>query len=242
MNKLFPIVLALVFFSCDNDLVSTYDECGVLNGDNSSCTDDCGNVNGDNSTCVTDIDGNIYNSVWIGYQLWMQQNLKVTRYQNGDEIPYYCCTDSIGAYYHYNNDSSIASDDYGNLYNGIAANDSRNVCPEGWRVPNIEEVYDLISYVSGDGGALKKEGYTYWDTPNTGASNSTGFSAVGAGRADPPQYGGDGYNLNESTRFWTTSSSLQNYHQTFRLNKSSTHTNIGGNRNHTAFSVRCIKD
>jgi uncharacterized protein (TIGR02145 family) len=88
---------------------------------------------------VTDIDGNVYQTVTIGNQIWMAENLKVTHYRNGDEIPNVTVQEdwknlTTGAYCNYNN---VAV--YGRLYNWLAVNDNRNIAPAGWHVPSDAE-------------------------------------------------------------------------------------------------------
>ncbi len=99
---------------------------------------------------VIDIDGNVYETVQIGEQVWMAENLKVTNYRNGDEIP-------TGAYV-YENDPSNA-ETYGNLYNWYAVDDGRGVCPEDWHVPTDDEYTALSDYLGGTsvaGGKMKE--------------------------------------------------------------------------------------
>lgn len=137
---------------------------------------------------VTDIDGNVYSTVTIGTQTWMAENLKTTRYRNGDPIPN-VISDSqwgylyTGAYCWYDN-NIVNKDVYGALYNGYAVKDSRNIAPQGWHVPSKEEWTTLINYLGGDsvaGGKMKVAGTAYWNSPNTDASNSSGFNAMPAG-------------------------------------------------------------
>ena len=129
------------------------------------------------SITVTDIDGNVYQTVQIGNQLWMAENLKVTHYRNGDAIPN--VTDnstwaglSSGAYCVYNNDSANA-DTYGNLYNWYAVADARNIAPEGWHVPTDEEIMELEMYL---GMSESEANDTGWRGTNEGSKL--------AGRAD----------------------------------------------------------
>jgi len=139
---------------------------------------------------VTDIEGNVYNTVVIGTQVWMVENLKTTKYQNGDPIDY--ITDSTqwnkylatGAYCNYKNDNSYANT-YGRLYNWYAVNDSRNIAPKGWHVPTYTECTTLADILGGytlAGGKLKEVGTTHWASPNTGATNETGFTALPGGQ------------------------------------------------------------
>jgi uncharacterized protein (TIGR02145 family) len=137
---------------------------------------------------VTDIDGNIYNTVAIGTQVWMVENLKTTKYRNGDPIPN--VTENIewsnlttGAYCDYDNTPGN-SVTYGKLYNWFAVNDSRNIAPTGWHVPSDAEWTILTSFLGGEevaGGKLKETGTTHWQSPNTGATNESGFSGLPGG-------------------------------------------------------------
>jgi uncharacterized protein (TIGR02145 family) len=137
---------------------------------------------------VTDIDGNIYNTVTIGTQVWMSENLKTTKYRNGDPIPN--VTDSAnwrsltaGAYCNYNNDVKNG-DVYGRLYNWYAVNDSRNIVPQGWHVATDAEWAILINYLGGERSAsykLRETGTVHWNNPNPGATNESGFTALPGG-------------------------------------------------------------
>ena len=158
---------------------------------------------------LTDIDGNIYQTVKIGDQWWMAENLKVTHYRNGDVIPH--VTDktewsnlTAGAYCAYNNDEGIA-DTYGYLYNWHVVNDSRNIAPEGWHVPTDAEWQTLVDYLGGSsvaGGKLKESGTNHWYSPNTDATNESGFTALPGGMLDYTD--DDFFNLGISGHFWST--------------------------------------
>ncbi|MCD4729200.1 MAG: hypothetical protein K8R74_01270 [Bacteroidales bacterium] len=136
----------------------------------------------------TDIDGNVYNTVIVGTQVWMAENLKVTHYRNGNAIPN--VTDETawselqtGACCDYEN-SPDNSATYGKLYNYYAVNDSRNIAPAGWHIPTDAEWTILTDYLGGRtvaGGKLKETGTTHWISPNTGASNETGFTGLPGG-------------------------------------------------------------
>jgi len=136
---------------------------------------------------VTDIDGNEYSSVTIGNQEWMAQNLRVATYRNGDAIPNISNQtnwDNLtsGAYCWYDNDSSY-EEPYGKLYNWYAVDDSRGLCPTDWHGPteaDFEELQDFVSESTG-GGKMKDIGFTYWNIPNTGATNETGFTGLPGG-------------------------------------------------------------
>ena len=137
---------------------------------------------------VVDVDGNIYKTTQIGSQIWMAENLKVTRFNDGTEIPY-VSDDPVWketrtpAYCWANGDTANKAI-YGALYNYYAIHASKNICPAGWHIPNYEELYSLISILGGEGkagGILKEEGTAHWNNPNTGASNDVGFSALPGG-------------------------------------------------------------
>ncbi len=145
---------------------------------------------------VTDIDGNVYKTVRIRHQLWTAENLRTTRFRNGDEIP---TTDPVdkplgitAGQFIYQwvtmYDTSFLAD-YGRAYTWHAGNDERGLCPIGWHTPTADEYRALIEAIGGDftagegyiGGKLKAKGFTYWNTPNTGATNEYGFNAYGGG-------------------------------------------------------------
>ena len=137
---------------------------------------------------VTDIDGNVYHTVKIGTQEWMIENLKTTKYRNGAPIPNVTIDASwaalsTGAYCWYGNDATKKAS-YGALYNWYAVADSRNIAPVGWHVPTDNEWNTLTTYLGGErvaGGKLKETGTSHWLTPNTGATNSSGFKAKPGG-------------------------------------------------------------
>jgi uncharacterized protein (TIGR02145 family) len=141
---------------------------------------------------VTDIDGNVYNTVQIGNQCWTQSNLKVSKYRNGDTIPTGLSNSAwenttFGAYAIYNNDP-VNNGLYGKLYNHYAVTDSRGLCPTGWHVPTDGEWTTLENHLGGSsvaGGALKSTVTLPtpggWNPPNTGATNSSGFTALPGG-------------------------------------------------------------
>jgi uncharacterized protein (TIGR02145 family) len=136
---------------------------------------------------VTDIDGNLYGTIIIGTQTWMSENLKTTKYNDGTAIPFVTVPSSWAALYSpgycwYNNDEGTYKGTYGALYNGYVVNqtNSKKVCPSGWHVPTDAEWRIMASYLGGAnyaGGKLKETGLIHWLTPNTGATNETGFIA-----------------------------------------------------------------
>jgi uncharacterized protein (TIGR02145 family) len=137
---------------------------------------------------VTDADGNIYSTVTIGNQVWMGENLRTTKFSNNDPIAMVLDSaqwpvQAAAAYCYYNNDSSFVNP-YGNLYNWYTVNDARNVCPTGYHVPTAAEWADMVSFLGGEtvaGGKLKEQGFSHWLSPNTGADNSSNFTALPSG-------------------------------------------------------------
>ena len=187
---------------------------------------------------VVDIDGNIYNTVTIGNQVWMAENLKVTHYTNGDPIPY--VADSLewinlktGAYCDYQN-LKENGEIYGHLYNSFAIDDERGLCPEGWHVPIKEEFDILREYLGGAkiaGAKLKETKYEHWLIPNIGATNSSGFSALPGGRRTKRGFsrmGYDGY-------FWSSGM----YYLYLRYEK--TEFSLGFNEMYDGYSIRCVR-
>jgi uncharacterized protein (TIGR02145 family) len=140
---------------------------------------------------VTDADGNVYHSVTIGGQEWLMENLKTTKYNNGDPIPNVSDATAWknltgGAYCNHNNDPGFSTT-YGRLYNWYAVSDSRNISPTGWHVASDAEWTTLVTYLGGitlAGGKLKEQGIGHWPNPNIGASNSSGFTALPGGYRD----------------------------------------------------------
>ena len=160
----------------------------------------------DNNT-VTDIDGNTYNVVQIGAQLWTTENLTVSKYRNGDEIPQVNNYDewnnlTTGAWCYYENSITNGAI-YGKLYNWYALNDPRGLAPEGFKIPSDEEWNILINFLGGKdvaGGKMKPKGKKIWKNPNKDASNSSGFTGLpGGGRYNYDQYLGYGGNWWTST-------------------------------------------
>jgi len=135
-----------------------------------------------------DIDGNSYKTIRIGDQVWMQENLKVTHYRNGDPITYYSMQDDdkwlktrSGAYCAFNDDEQN-KDVSGFLYNGYAVFDERKISPEGWHVPSKEELETLLNYLGGNfeaGHLLRKR--TGWSDLDPITTNLSGFSALPGG-------------------------------------------------------------
>jgi uncharacterized protein (TIGR02145 family) len=198
---------------------------------------------------VEDINGHVYKTIKIGDQWWMAENLQTKYYQNGDAIPY-VTDDSIwinlrtGAFCHYDNDNSYVAT-YGRLYNWYAVNDYRNIAPIGWHIPNDSDWQILIDYLGGEsvaGGKMKEIGTEHWDSPNTGATNLSGFFALPGGFRSffRGVYGAMGY----SGDWW--SASIQSYInapvKNFSLNSNSSSITNNNIIPIMGYSVRCVKN
>jgi uncharacterized protein (TIGR02145 family) len=201
---------------------------------------------------VSDIDGNVYHTVTIGKQVWMVENLRVTRFRNGDVITR--VIDNAGwdklataAYCDYDNKISNA-ETYGRLYNWYAVNDSRKIAPKGWHVPSEEEWESLGTFLGGNsvaGGKLKEAEVSHWTGPNQGANNSSGFSGLPGGiRVTYENSIGEFKYLGIIGAFWSSTALreseasmrfLTNYDAVLTKPELPTYRNFG-------YSVRCIRD
>ena len=201
---------------------------------------------------VSDIDGNIYNTIQIGTQVWMAENLKTTKYNDNTSIPYVTNNAewmelTTGAYCWYNNNAATYKASYGALYNWYAVNTGK-LCPDGWHVPSREEWMKLATYLGGvedAGGKLKESGLTHWQGSNTGASNTTGFTALPGGLRDvSSDFGGFFFKINAIGAWWTSTPGIEPTHHPLWLDFNSgkfyfvpywIYYNSG-------LSVRCLKD
>ena len=209
---------------------------------------------------VTDFDGNVYQTVQIGDQLWMAENLKVTHYRNGDPIPNVTSNStwaglSSGAYCYYNNDQNNANT-YGALYKWFAVDDSRNIAPEGWHVPTDEEIKELemalgmsqseaddTGYRGTNEGSKLAGGYDLWNDGalrNDPEFNTSGFSFLPGGYRS---YGyGTFYGMSGNGYFWSSTeySTSNAWHRA--LNCASTQVLRSSNYKQYGYSVRCVRD
>ena len=203
--------------------------------------------NCDKDTTVTDIDGNVYQTIQIGDQEWMAENLKVTHYRDGTAIPT-GHSDSewenlpTGAYCAYDDNESNA-DTYGYLYNWYAVDDSRNIAPEGWHVPTDDEWTELTNYLGSDAGSKLAGNADLWnngDLENNAEFGTSGFTALPGGyRISSGSYismgnGGDFWSSTEGYSFnaWNR---ILNYGYSGVLRYYS-------NSKQDGFSVRCLRD
>jgi uncharacterized protein (TIGR02145 family) len=200
---------------------------------------------------VVDADGNIYQTIKIGNQVWMMENLQTTRYRNGDKIQNIDGGDFMsvnneawkavteGAYSYWLNNPS--KKELGLYYNKYVIDDSREIAPDGWRIPTREDFQTLINFVGGNNQSgsdkLKKDDAYYWNIPG---NNSSQFSGLGVGiRASS-----DGIfkYFGATSSYWTSTknSSNSSLNLIFKL----TNTNIFFDNNGYANSgcvIRCIK-
>jgi len=150
---------------------------------------------------VTDYDGNVYNAVKIGDKVWMAENLKVTHYADGAEIQLITSNSDWGAleldekaycYYSYNDqygESVGALYTWATAMNGEPSSDQnpsdvQGVCPDGWHLPSNKEWDTLFDFLGGEniaGGKMKEAGFEHWASPNLGATNESGFTALPVG-------------------------------------------------------------
>jgi len=207
-----------------------------------------------NSTPISDIDGNTYQTIKLGNQYWMSENLKTSRYRNGDPIPTGLSNNewaitTEGAFAVYDNDPAN-NDIYGKLYNWFATVDPRCLCPTGWHVPTDDDWTDLSNHIisynylySEVGGTMKMAGTSLWEPPNTDATNSSGFNAKPGGWMEKPN------NYNHTAKgYWTAFWSSTEFGNDFafsrclRYNKGELFRIYNNNDKHYGCYVRCIKD
>ena len=197
---------------------------------------------------IKDREGNMYKIVKIGDQVWMAENLNVSTFRNGDSISE---AQSIKdwvvlgskrqpAWCYYQNDPENGKK-YGKLYNWYVVNDPRGLAPEGWHVPTDAEWQKLIDYLGGGsvaGGKMKDT--TNWSSPNTGATNESGFSALPSGSRD---FGGGSYNnAGSSAYFWSSTEIIRDYAWHWNLDYFNAGAYLHNINERYGFSVRCVKD
>lgn len=200
---------------------------------------------------VTDYDGNVYQTVKIGDQIWMAENLKTMHYMNGEAINN--ITDATlwknateGAWCD-NPEVTDYAKTFGHLYNWYAVNDSRKLLLEGWHVATDSDWAVLVESLGGEtvaGGQLKETGTAHWDNPNTGSTNSSGFTALPAGYRGTNINTVAYFDVGVASSFWTATQYDVNsagaweryiYVNDNQLQKDAILKYYG-------FSVRCVKD
>ncbi|MCJ7448378.1 MAG: fibrobacter succinogenes major paralogous domain-containing protein [Bacteroidales bacterium] len=196
---------------------------------------------------VFDIDANAYKTVGIGSQIWMAQNLRTTRLNDGTLLPQ-VKADSIWdfnpvpAYCWYKNDSIQNSKIYGSLYNYYTVKTGL-LCPAGWHVPMDSEWRTLINLLGGEqkaGGKLKDYYTSYWSDPNVCIVNNYSFAALPGGRRS--SYKGEFSNIKDRGFWWTSTSKNDFIAYSRSLYNFSTLISRYESSNGNGYSVRCIKD
>lgn len=246
------------FYEWQGDLSGDTNPTSITMNSDKSVTAVFTEDNSDTGT-MTDIDGNVYQTVQIGNQVWMAENLKVTRYRNGDQIPNVTGPSewgnmSSGAYCSYDNDDSNVSI-YGRLYNWHAVNDPRRLAPTGWHVPSDAEWKTLEKYLgmsqteadafgyrgTDEGNKLKSTSGWYWDiVPQDGnGTNESGFSALPGGIRGYTDYF---YYLGNEADYWTATERSDNYawFRSLTYQRSDVYRVERGKQE--GFSIRCVKD
>lgn len=240
MSVPYALYAASIYVKYSNDTLYIGDQYVIISG---------GGGGGGGNT-VTDYDGNTYETVTIGNQTWLKQNLRSLHYADGTPI------DSVWVY----DDNESNAEVYGRLYswnaamNGASSTNGnpsgvQGACPNGWHMPSQAEFEELIDFVGGvfhGGCALKSANSAYWETSNNPGTNSSGFSARGSGSTS--RIGSGSYNhLKENAAYWTTTEgenhpSLAN-HMNLKYNSCTAQINyVIGDKDGNGYSVRCVKD
>jgi len=197
-------------------------------------------------TTVTDLSGNIYNVIHIEKQYWMAENLKTTKLNDSTAIP--LVVDSTAwvnlttpGYCYYNNNETTYKDSYGALYNWYTVNTGK-LCPQGWHVPSDKDWDVLTVNIGGQavaGGKLKEIGTIHWISPNQGATDEFGFTALPGGERD---YLGPFMEIGTIGFLWsTTETSVLHARNMVMSNTSATLASMSYMKAH-GFSVRCLMD
>ncbi len=230
------------------------------NGHSSEMKSDYITVNLVDNT-VTDIDSNVYQTVAIGTQIWMAENLKVTHMPDGSDIEYISedyqwslleNNNTDKAYGYYNNNTSGEADIYGAVYTWAAAMNGGNsseqnpsgvqgICPDGWHIPSSEEWFTMINYLGGKnvaGGKLKEPGTAHW-TLNEGATNESGFTALPGGYRNA---NGSYYTINSFGYWWSASEEYDVNGWSFTMNHMNSEIDSEGQFKSSGMSIRCVKD
>jgi len=190
-----------------------------------------------------------FKTVTIGDQVWMAENLNMDKFRNDDSIPHaqtaeewqQAGANGQPAWCYYDNDPANGKI-YGKLYNWYALSDWRGLAPEGWRIPSDEVWKKLIKLMGGyevAGDKLKATDTTYWQSPNTGATNETGFTALPGGRRFNE---GSFYNFGEFGYWWSTTEHDSYY--AFYRGIAYNHSDVFRDNvnKEFGFSVRCVRD
>ncbi|HEX2393949.1 MAG TPA: fibrobacter succinogenes major paralogous domain-containing protein [Bacteroidales bacterium] len=233
-------VLSFVFISCDKR--------GKDKDDDNNTTGIIFNADKTYGT-VTDVDGNTYKTIQIGTQIWMAENLKTEHYANGDAITYITDFDMWenileGAWTYYNDNENM-NKDYGKLYNWYSVEDSRNICPSGWHIPDDPEWEALLSNLGGylvAGAKIKETGLNHFAYTNEGSTNESGFTALPGGMKD---FGSISFDLGLSG-YWWSSTNANDYYDLdayyYYIGRDVDPVLNGTGDKNNGISCRCVKD
>ena len=210
-----------------------------------------------NPGSVTDASGNTYPTVTIGTQVWMAENLRTTKYRDGSDIPVVTDntqwannwtpggTEPMMCWYN-NDQATYTANKFGALYNWYTlnplTNGNKNVCPTGWHVPTDAEWTTLTTFLGGEsvaGGKMKSTGTQYWISPNTGATNSSGWSGLPGGLR-----GGNGSfaSISNNGYWWSSTETYTTRDWSRALVYGSGDVFRDYNSKAFGFSVRCVRD
>ncbi|MDY0143450.1 MAG: FISUMP domain-containing protein [Bacteroidales bacterium] len=193
-------------------------------------------------------DGTVYQSVTIGDQVWMAENLKFIEYVSPPST--YNIIFPVSYVYGYSGSdvaeakATVNYNTYGVLYNRAAAT-SYSLCPSGWHLPTDAEWSQLANYfvdITIEGGKLKEAGTVHWNSPNTGATNETGFTALPGGLRDESSTFG---NLKQVGHWWSATEDdpdYENYGLTWELRYDSSSLKRSAHFYSVGLSVRCVRD
>ncbi|NOU17086.1 MAG: hypothetical protein HOO91_05960 [Bacteroidales bacterium] len=199
---------------------------------------------------MTDQDGNTYRTIAIGTQTWMAENLRTTKYRNGESI--FNITDNAqwsglttSAYCNYNNTVSLDSiATLGRLYNWYAVSDNRGIAPKGWHIPAEAEWNTLTAYLGVDSiasGRLKEASIIQWGGPDKYTSdNSSGFTALPGGWRWYPN--GRFYHIYYYGSWWSATESDALHVRIISLSDFDATINRSNGRTGDGYSIRCVKD
>jgi uncharacterized protein (TIGR02145 family) len=239
----FSLLCTLISCKKENTTTSTNNE------NNNTDTVKNNVIVGKQGPTISDVEGNSYKTVYIGSQHWMAENLKASRYNNGNLISNLTDneqwrTSENGAWCNYKNDEFFEQK-YGKLYNWYVVNKSMNgdnVCPTGWHIPNDSDWKQLSTYLGGEdkaGGAMKEVGFVNWGTPNTNATNTSLFSGLPGGYRS--EYG-DFRDISKKGNWWSSSEQSSVGANRFKIEYNSESMSFENNSKKDGYSIRCIKD
>lgn len=194
---------------------------------------------------VIDFEGNSYKTIKAGTQIWMAENLRSTKFNDGTAIPPIPASVQwknilTPGYCWYDNDSITNRATYGTLYNAYAVNPGK-ICPTGWHIPAIDEWQQLKDFFTDtipEGGKLKEAGIVHWMSPNNGATNSSGFTALPSGFRFTD---GSFTAIHYYTGFWTSSENGADNQSFLGLYYGDASVSISSVSKRYGLSVRCVK-